>query len=228
VRGLAQAGAQVAINYKESAEAARALAQAVQNEGGQAEAFYGDAGDLDSLRGLLEAARQRFGGLDILVNNVGPYSDAPFAKLAPEAWDWIVNTNVKAAYLAAQAVYPAMQAQGWGRIVNISANSAFVRNHSIYGLAKNALITLTEALALEFSPHVTVNAIAPGLIDDEEVPEPVKQVMLAGTPLQRLVTAPEVAHMVCLLCSPAFDMVTGQAIVMDGGQTLPRAAMPEA
>jgi NAD(P)-dependent dehydrogenase (short-subunit alcohol dehydrogenase family) len=228
VRALAQAGAQVAIDYKESAEAARALAEAVQNEGGQAEAFFGDAGDLDSLRGLLEAAGQRFSGLDILVNNVGPYTDAPFVKLAPEAWDWIVNTNVKAAYLAAQAVYPAMQARGWGRIVNISANSAFVRNHSVYGLAKNALLALTEALALEFSPHVTVNAIAPGLIDDAEVPEADKQMMLAGTPLRRLVTAPEVAHMVCLLCSPAFDSVTGQTIVMDGGQTIPRAAMPEA
>jgi NAD(P)-dependent dehydrogenase (short-subunit alcohol dehydrogenase family) len=226
VRALARQGVGVAVNYRDSGEAARALAQAVQGEGGQAEAFYGDVADEASLHQLVQTAHDRFGRLDILVHNAGPYVDAPLARLAAEQWDVIFDTNVKAAFLAAQHAFPLMQANGWGRIVNISAGSAFVRNHSVYGLAKNALQTLTEALALEFGPDVTVNAIAPGLMDDPEVEAEVRQAMREDTPLRRLATLPAVANMVCLLCSSAFDTVTGQVIVMDGGQTLPRGMVP--
>jgi NAD(P)-dependent dehydrogenase (short-subunit alcohol dehydrogenase family) len=115
-----------------------------------------------------------------------------------------------------------MKAQGWGRVVSISAGSAFVRNHSVYGLAKSALLALTGSLALEFAPQVTVNAVAPGLIDDPEVPAWLKEAVEKDTPLHRLVTYQEVADMVCLLCTPEFDTVTGQVILMDGGQTIPR------
>ena len=138
-----------------------------------------------------------------------------------------MNTNLKAAYYASQLAFRFMKTQGWGRVVSISAGSAFVRNHSVYGLAKNALLVLTEALALDFAPHVTVNAVAPGLIDDPSVPEGTKDAAKQDTPLRRLVTYPQVADMVCLLCSPAFDTVTGQVIVMDGGQTIPRGMTHE-
>jgi NAD(P)-dependent dehydrogenase (short-subunit alcohol dehydrogenase family) len=223
---LAREAAQVVINYRDAGEAARALALSLQGEGCQVEAIHADVADEAALRRLVRAAHDRFGRLDILVNNVGPYADAPLARLESAVWDHIFDTNVKAAWLAAQSVLPFMQANGWGRIVNISAGSAFVRNHSVYGLAKNAVLTLTEALALEFGPHVTVNAVAPGLIDDPDVSPEDKQFMRDDSPLKRLATPQEVAHMVCLLCSPAFDSVTGQVIVMDGGQTLPRGRAP--
>jgi NAD(P)-dependent dehydrogenase (short-subunit alcohol dehydrogenase family) len=99
-----------------------------------------------------------------------------------------------------------------------------VRTHSVYGLAKAALLTLTESLALEFAPAITVNAVVPSQIASARTDTmPVyKEAAIAGTPLGRLVTEQEIARMVALVCSPQFDFVTGRAIVMDGGRTLPR------
>ena len=132
--------------------------------------------------------------------------------------------NLKAPWLLAQKLAPAMERLGWGRIVNLGATSGFVRTHSVYGLAKAALLTLTESLALELAPAITVNAVVPSQIASARTDTmPVyKEAAIAGTPLGRLVTEEEIAHMVALVCSPEFDFVTGRAIVMDGGRTLPR------
>jgi NAD(P)-dependent dehydrogenase (short-subunit alcohol dehydrogenase family) len=120
-----------------------------------------------------------------------------------------------------------MRDAGWGRIVNISAGSAYQRNHSIYTLAKNALITFTEALALELGPEITVNNVAPGQIAesaedmaqfDPTYPERAKE----AAPLKRLVTRAEVARVVAELCGPTFDMVTGVTIPVDAGSRLAR------
>jgi NAD(P)-dependent dehydrogenase (short-subunit alcohol dehydrogenase family) len=219
---LGRRRARVAVNYNASAAAAGEVVRAVKDAGGQAVAIQGDVADLNAIDRLVDHTLNAFGALDILVNNAGPYTDIPLASLPPAEWDGIMNTNLRAAYYAAQLAFRSMEARGWGRIVSISAGSAFVRNHSIYGLAKSALLALTESLALEFAPHVTVNAIAPGLIEDPALPEELKAAVREDTPLHLLVTNPQVAEMVCLLCSPAFDLVTGQVIVMDGGQTLPR------
>jgi NAD(P)-dependent dehydrogenase (short-subunit alcohol dehydrogenase family) len=111
-------------------------------------------------------------------------------------------------------------------IINIAATDFFHRSHSIYGLAKEGVVHLTGALALELAPEVRVNAIAPDLLaDNEEMTPDFTQQAVAATPLARLVTRAEVAEMVCLLCTPAFDIVTGQTIVMDGGRSIPRLAL---
>jgi NAD(P)-dependent dehydrogenase (short-subunit alcohol dehydrogenase family) len=105
----------------------------------------------------------------------------------------------------------------------LGATSAFVRSHSVYGLAKAALLHLTESLALELAPTITVNAVVPSQIASartDRMPA-YKAAAIKGTPLGRLVTEGEIARMVALLCSPAFDFVTGHTIVMDGGRTLP-------
>lgn len=219
---LVRQGARVVVNYHSSATEANALTQALRGEGGEAVAIQGDVSDANSIAGLIDKTLDTFGTLDILVNNVGPYTDIPLATLPLDEWDWIMNTNLRAAYYASQLAFQSMKTQGWGRILSISATSAFVRNHSVYGLAKNAVLTLTESLALDFAPQVTVNAVAPGLIDDPTVPTKIKDTVLQDTPLHQLVTYQQVAEMVCLLCSPAFDMVTGQVIIMDGGQAIPR------
>jgi NAD(P)-dependent dehydrogenase (short-subunit alcohol dehydrogenase family) len=217
-------GARVVVNYNTSSSAADALVQALRGAGGEAVAIQGDVSDTNSITRLIDKSRDTFGTLDILVNNAGPYTDIPLANLPLDDWDWIMNTNLKAVYYASQLAFRAMKTQGWGRIVSISATSAFVRNHSVYGLAKNALLSLTEALALDFAPQVTVNAVAPGLIDEPTVPVGISDAVRQDTPLHQLVTYQQVAEMVCLLCSPAFDIVTGQVIVMDGGQAIPRGA----
>ena len=219
---LSHKGTRVVVNYNTSIAAAEDLVQALRGEGGEAIAIQGDVSDPLAIARLVDQTLETFGGLDILVNNTGPYTDASLADLPPDQWDWIMDTNLKAAYYASQLAYRYMRDQGWGRVVSISAGSAFVRNHSVYGLAKSALLALTESLALEFAPQVTVNAVAPGLIDDPEVPAGIKEIARQDTPLHRLVTYQEVANMVCLLCSPVFDTVTGQVIIMDGGQTIPR------
>jgi NAD(P)-dependent dehydrogenase (short-subunit alcohol dehydrogenase family) len=120
-----------------------------------------------------------------------------------------------------------MRAVGWGRVVNVSAGSAYIRNHSIYGLAKEALIFLTEELALELGPEITVNAVAPGQIEESAADIAELDPSFVGravehTPIKRLATRREVADMVALLCSPAFDVVTGVTIPMDGGWRLQR------
>ena len=117
-----------------------------------------------------------------------------------------------------------MRAAGWGRIVSIGATSGLVRSHGVYGLAKAALLHLTQSLALELAPAVTVNAIVPSQIASPRTDGMVqyKAAAIAGTPLGRLVTQAEIAQMAVRLCSPEFAFVTGQAIVMDGGRTLPR------
>jgi NAD(P)-dependent dehydrogenase (short-subunit alcohol dehydrogenase family) len=142
-------------------------------------------------------------------------------------WDEVLDSNLKAAYLFASAVGPAMKREGWGRIINISAVSAFVRNRSIYGLSKAALHTLTESLAIELAPEVTVNVIAPGQILEslQEMSgiDPIwAESVVAQTPLGRLVTRKEIAETVALLCTEPFDMVTGIVLPVDGGLRLPR------
>jgi NAD(P)-dependent dehydrogenase (short-subunit alcohol dehydrogenase family) len=222
---LARAGAQMAIHYHASPDKAEALVQQLRSEGLEASAFSADGRQPDELRRMADDITQRYGGVDILVNNLGPYADTPFLKLAEAQWDWILDTNLKAAYVLVQKLAPAMIERGWGRVINISAASAFIRSHSIYGLAKSALIVLTEALAVELAPYVTVNAIAPGQIEDSELIDEIdpnyKRILREESPLKRLVTRREIADMIVLLCVGPFAGVTGQTIRMDAGWTVP-------
>ena len=225
---LADAGADVAITYLSAQDEAESVVAAMARAGGTHAAVPMDAADSESVREGVGEARERLGGpIDILVNNAGPYVSTPFVDLPEEEWDRVWDANVKAAYVAAQEVAGGMRQAGWGRVVNVSAVSAFVRNRSIYSLAKNAVITLTETLALELAPDVTVNGVAPGQIA-ESVPDlrafdpEWADHVLAATPLQRLVSRGEVARIVALLCSDAFAGVTGAIIPVDGGLRINR------
>ena len=222
---LCRAGAQTAIHYHSSEQKAQDLVQQLRSEGLEARAFGADGRRPDEMRELANAVGEHFGGVDILVNNLGPYADTPFLELSEENWDWILDTNLKAAFVMAQQLAPGMIERGWGRIINITAASAFIRSHSVYGLAKAALIYLTEALAVEVAPQVTVNAIAPGQIEDSELIDEIdpnyKRILRQESPLKRLVTRREIADMIVLICGHPFDTVTGQTVVMDAGWTLP-------
>jgi NAD(P)-dependent dehydrogenase (short-subunit alcohol dehydrogenase family) len=222
---LAARGAWVAVHYNRAAGRAREVAQRIGEAGGVAEVFGADVTDATAIVSLTERVIERFGRVDILVNNVGPYSDLPFTRLPVETWDAVLNSNVRAPYLLAQQLAPGMRARGWGRIVNVSAVSALLRVHSIYGLSKAALIHLTECLALELAPEIGVNAIAPGQIEEsEEIDEldpNYKIVLRETTPTRRLVTRHEIAEAICLLCSDQLPSLTGQTLVLDGGWSLP-------
>ena len=222
-RELARCGARVAVHYRHSRAAADEVVAAIHRIGGEAKVFQADAAVTADVRRLVDEVASALGPVSVLVNNAGPFADTAFRTLSERDWDYVMNANLKAAFLASQRVLPGMEKLGWGRIVNLGATSGLVRSHSVYGLAKAALLHLTESMAVEFAPHVTVNAVVPSQIASartDRMPA-YKAAAIAATPLARLVTQPEIARMVVLVCSPAFDFVTGRAIILDGGRTLP-------
>jgi NAD(P)-dependent dehydrogenase (short-subunit alcohol dehydrogenase family) len=223
-RELARRGARVAVHCRRAIDAAESVAADIRNAGGDAAAFAADFGNSQQLRDLIKAVEARCGAIDVLVNNAGPFIDTPFHSLKEADWDYAMAVNLKAPYLLSQLVAPGMQRLGAGRIINIGATSAFVRTHSVYGLAKAALLHLTESLALELAPKILVNAVVPSQIASArtDAMPAYRQAAIDATPLGRLVTEAEIARMVGLLCTPEFDFVTGRAIIMDGGRTLPR------
>jgi NAD(P)-dependent dehydrogenase (short-subunit alcohol dehydrogenase family) len=162
--------------------------------------------------------------VDILVNNLGPYSDVPFLELPEEQWDWVMSTNLKATYVLTQEFGPGMIDRQWGRIINISAASAFTYTHSIYSLSKAALLHLTGVLALELAPHVTVNAIAPGQIEDSELIDEIdpnyKRILREQSPLKQLVTRQQIADVILALCGETFATTTGHTFRMDAGWSI--------
>lgn len=221
---LAAHGAAVAVTYHASRSAAeRVVDELHRRSAGPHVAVQADLSRTDNVGPMVESATERLGGpVDVLVNNYGPFSMVPFHELPEREFRQVWDGNVVVAYLAAQAVASGMRAQGWGRIVNLSAGSAYLQNHSVYGLAKEALVRLTESLALELGPEVTVNAVAPGQID-ESAPD-VSAIdptfvdrAVQRTPAARLVTRDEVARVVALLCTAPFDMLTGAVVPLDGG-----------
>jgi 3-oxoacyl-[acyl-carrier protein] reductase len=221
---LAGAGATVAVHGRRAGGAAEAVAARLRDETGRAHLAV--AGELDSgaaVRAVVEHALDGLGGrVDVFVHNAGPFSMTPFGELPEAEWDTVWDVNVKAAYLGAQLVAPGMRESGWGRVVLISAGSAYLRNHAIYGLAKQAVGVLAEELAVELGPAVTVNAIAPGQIEESaadiaELDPSFVERAVAHTPAGRLVTRAEVAELVALLCDAPFAMVTGATLPVDGG-----------
>lgn len=221
---LARHGAKVAVHCRTAIDRAVAVACRIRKSGGTTAAFKADLAHADACANLVDEVERALGPISVLVNNAGPFADTPFRTLTPAAWDQVMSTNLRAPYLLSQKVAPGMERLGWGRIVNLGATSGFVRTHSVYGLAKSALLHLTESLALELAPTITVNAVVPSQIASERTDTmPVyKAAAIDGTPLGRLVTEEEIARMVARLCSADFDFVTGRSIVMDGGRTLPR------
>ncbi len=221
-RALARAGADVLVTYYKSRDKAEELIAGLP--AGDHAAVHGDTSHEDGIRAMVDAAVTAAPGpIDLLINNSGPFAMHRFVDLDPSEWDRIWTANVKAAYLTSRLLVPAMN--GWGRIVNVSAGSAYLRNHSIYTLAKDALITFTEALAVEVGPEVNVNCVAPGQIAEsaEDVAEfdpSFVERATDATPLGRLVTRDEVAGIVAELCGPRFDVVTGVTIPIDGGWRL--------
>jgi NAD(P)-dependent dehydrogenase (short-subunit alcohol dehydrogenase family) len=227
---LAMEGANIVVNDLDRAElkpVAERLIASLRAHGVEAVAIRADLSSSSEVRRLCRQAAEVWGRLDILVNNAGPFNMDPYLRLEEEVWDRIMDVNLKAVYLTAQELAPRMKKAGWGRIVNMCAGSAFVRNHGVYTLAKAGVQVITESLALELGPEVTVNAIAPGQIR-ESLPEIEKydpsfgERYTAHAPLKRLVTRAEIARLIALLCSPAFDSMTGMTLRMDGGAELPR------
>jgi 3-oxoacyl-[acyl-carrier protein] reductase len=216
---LAEAGAAVVVNARSSAAEAEAVVQEIRNRGGQAVAKLADVGQPEQAASLIDAAIQAFGRLDILVNNAAVRREIDFEQLDYEEWRSIIATILDGAYLCARAAAPYLSARG-GSIVNIGGLSSFTgaarRAHVI--AAKAGLVGLTRALAHDLAPHhITVNCVAPGLIDTERRgPEPAHHAKHA-TLVGRRGAPEEIAAVVRFLCGPEARYVTGQTLHANGG-----------
>jgi NAD(P)-dependent dehydrogenase (short-subunit alcohol dehydrogenase family) len=222
-RYMAKMGCQVAINYHQSEGAAQSLCDELIGLGYQAHSIQADVTKtLDASR-LIAETSAHFGRIDILVNNVGPYVDAPFLALPVSDFDAILAGNIRATFLMGQGVGKLMKAQGAGKIINIAATDYKHRSHSVYGLAKMGVVYLTEALALELAPKVQVFAVAPDLIaDNEDMSVELVNQTIAATPMERLVTRKEITQVIFQLCTTPFEMASGHTIELDGGRSIPR------
>jgi NAD(P)-dependent dehydrogenase (short-subunit alcohol dehydrogenase family) len=228
-RSLARRGATTAVTYHRSRAAAEALVEELSRETGLPHrAVPADLSHAAAAEAMVDAAQEALGGtVDVLVNNHGPFSMTPFATIPPDEFASVMDGNLTVALRAVQRVVPGMRAGGWGRIVNLSAGSIYLRNHSVYGLAKNAIAMFTESLALELGPEITVNAVAPGQIaestdDIADIDPTFVDRALARTPAGRLVSRHEVAEIVASVCAPPFDLLTGAILPVDGGWRLNR------
>jgi 3-oxoacyl-[acyl-carrier protein] reductase len=219
-RALSDAGAAVVINAKSSAADADAVVREVREAGGQAVAKIADVGQPEGAASLIDAAIAAFGRLDILVNNAAVRREIDFERLDYQEWRAITATILDGAYLCAHAAAPHLIAAGGGSIVNIGGLSSYIgaarRAHVI--AAKAGLVGLTRALAHDLAPHrITVNCVAPGLIDTERRgPEPAHHAKHA-TLVGRRGTPEEVAAVVRFLCGPEARYITGQTLHANGG-----------
>lgn len=223
-RGLALAGAKLALNGRSEARLA-----AVQSEicdlGARAEIFPADISNMDALPVLAEEVIKKWGRIDVLVNCAGINQRQPIQEVSKGVYDKIMDTNLRAAYFLSQAVVPHMSAQGGGKILHIGSITAAIglEHVSVYGMAKAGLSQLTKTMAVEYAEHnIQVNCICPGFFStDLTVPlwddERRRQWMLNRIPTRRGGKPEELMGMAILLTSSASSYITGQTIYIDGG-----------
>lgn len=216
---LAAAGAAVAVNYRERSEEAEAVTEAVRKIGGRAAAFGADVSVRAAVQTMIEDIEQRLGAVDILVNNAGMAATLSLEEITEEDFDRAIAVNLKSAFLCTQAALPSMRARRWGRIVNLSSIGARVGAGSVsiaYGAAKAGVEGLTRAYALRLAGQgITVNAVAPGLVDTEMGKPLLDAGVAARIPVGRAGTGDEIAQAVLLLIGNGY--ITGQTIAVNGG-----------
>jgi len=223
---LAAEGAAVAVNYARSEAAAQEVVDLIRERGGRAVALQADVDDAEQVEALVAGAEAELGPVDILVNNAGIARDGLLMRMTPEAWNEVLSTNLSAAYRTTRAVLRGMLRRRFGRIINITSVVGLTGNvgQANYAAAKAGLIGFTKSLAREVgSRGITVNAVAPGLIDTDmtaALGEEWKRRMLDQVALGRLGTPDDVAGAVVFLASEAASYITGQTLVVDGGLTM--------
>ncbi|MCL8207821.1 MAG: 3-oxoacyl-[acyl-carrier-protein] reductase [Actinomycetia bacterium] len=218
---FAQAGLKVAVNFRQDEAGAAAVVEAIRARGGQAEAFGADVAVPAEAEALVDRVRERFGSLDVLVNNAGTTRDTLLLRMRPDDWDAVLATNLSSVFYCTKAALKSMTRQRFGRIVNISSVAGLVGNagQANYAAAKAGIIGFTKAVAREWATRgITANCVAPGLIETDflrHLTESQKAEMVAHIPMGRLGRPEDVAEAVWYLVQA--DYVTGHVLVVDGG-----------
>ncbi len=218
---LAGAGATVVLTSR--GDAAEAVAAEVSAAGGQALAIAADVADAGAVQRVIETTVERFGRIDVLVNNAGITRDQLLLRMKRDDWDAVIATNLTGTFLCTQAVLKTMLKQRSGRIISISSVVGQSGNpgQTNYAATKAGIIGFSKALAREVaSRSITVNVVAPGLIDTDmtrDISSDAQATWASAIPLGRLGTPEDVAAAVCFLASDAAGYITGQVLAVNGG-----------
>jgi 3-oxoacyl-[acyl-carrier protein] reductase len=222
---LAAAGAKVVVASRTEASA-QSVADELRAGGAEALALAVDVSAADQVDAMVAATLERFGCVDILVNNAGITRDGLILRMTEDAWDSVLDTNLKGAWLCTKAVARPMMKQRSGAIVNMTSIMGIAGNagQANYAASKAGLIGLTKSAARELAPRgIRVNAVAPGWIETAmtaELGDDFREQMLPRIPLARLGEPEDVANAVLFLCSNAAAYITGQTLTVDGGMLM--------
>jgi NAD(P)-dependent dehydrogenase (short-subunit alcohol dehydrogenase family) len=215
---LADAGADIAITYLRSAREARETVRDIEKSGVRATALRCDVTDEKSVRAALREVVRRFSGLDVLVNNAGNYETVAFESLTVKQWDAIFASNVRGPFLVSKYALPYLKKRK-GRIIHMGSLGGLRpwADHAHYCSSKAALHMLTKVMAKALAPEVSVNCVAPGMIDlGEKAAASFMRRMATQTPMRRNGEGNDVAEAV-LFFATAPQFITGQILYVDGG-----------
>ena len=224
--GLAAAGATVVIGFRADPVAARQAAASVAAAGGTAEAVRLDVTDASQAAGVVAAVAQRYGRLDVLVNNAGILPRKAFLDIQLEEWEAVLRTNLTGAFVLSQLAARVMARQGRGSIVTVSSTNEHVASAgcTAYAASKGGIRMLTRQMALELGPlGIRANAVAPGMVETDlnvrqRADESFRKDALDRIPIGRFATVADVAGAVCFLASESAAAVNGVTLFVDGGR----------
>ncbi len=221
-RLLAEDGASVVVSGRDAARLDAAVKE-LESLGAPAMAVAADAAKREDADRLVEATRERFGRIDVLVNNAGITRDQLLVRMKDDDWDQVLDTNLRGVFLMTRAVGKVMMRQKSGRIINIASTAGAMGNPGQvnYSAAKAGVIGLTKAAGRELAHwNILVNAVAPGLIETDmaaSIPAEAREAMLQQVPLKRIGQGREVAEVVRFLAGDGASYITGQTIHVNGG-----------